>query len=75
MTLAEYSTTVYFTTFYFKKIEFIFIWSEINKYNFVGNNQHMGSSSNPKEFAIDDLIIPQPQTEEMIRVQVHTYFL
>jgi len=35
----------------------------------LGNNQHMGSSSQPREFAIDDLIIPQPPPEEFIRVQ------
>jgi len=37
---------------------------------YVGNNQHKGSSSKPREFAIDDLIIPQPPAEEFIRVQV-----
>ncbi|NP_001155953.1 transport and golgi organization [Acyrthosiphon pisum] len=35
----------------------------------IGNNQHQGSSSKPREFAIDDLIIPQPPAEEFIRVQ------
>lgn len=30
----------------------------------------MGTTSKPREFAIDDLIIPQPPTEEMLRVQV-----
>ncbi|KAE9532369.1 hypothetical protein AGLY_009992 [Aphis glycines] len=34
----------------------------------IGNNQHQGSSSKPREFAIDDLIIPQPPPEEFIRV-------
>lgn len=33
----------------------------------------MGTSSNPREFAIDDLIMPQPPTEEIIRVQVKRY--
>lgn len=41
--------------------------------NNAGNNQHMGTSSKPREFAIDDLIIPQPQPEEIIRVQVNKY--
>ncbi|VVC25606.1 Hypothetical protein CINCED_3A005753 [Cinara cedri] len=35
----------------------------------MGNNQHRGTTSNPKEFAIDDLIIPHPAPEELIRVQ------
>ncbi|XP_050538448.1 transport and Golgi organization protein 11 [Daktulosphaira vitifoliae] len=35
----------------------------------LGHNQHKGSSSKPKEFAIDDLIIPQPPPEEILRVQ------
>lgn len=34
----------------------------------------MGSSSKPREFAIDDLIIPQPPPEEIIRVQVYYYY-
>lgn len=33
----------------------------------------MGSTSKPREFAIDDLIIPQPPPEELIRVQVKIY--
>ncbi|XP_050432672.1 transport and Golgi organization protein 11 [Adelges cooleyi] len=35
----------------------------------LGHNQHMGTSSKPKEFAIDDIIIPQPPPEEILRVQ------
>jgi len=35
----------------------------------------MGSSSKPREFAIDDLILPQPPPEEFIRVQVKKYLL
>lgn len=35
----------------------------------------MGSSSKPREFVIDDYIIPQPPTEEIIRVQVKNIFL
>lgn len=35
----------------------------------------MGSSSKPREFAIDDIMIPQPPPEEFIRVQVKIYFL
>jgi len=41
---------------------------------YAGNNQHQGSSSKPREFAIDDLIIPQPPAEEFIRVQVKCNF-
>jgi len=37
---------------------------------YAGNNQHQGSSSKPREFVIDDLIIPQPPAEDFIRVQV-----
>jgi len=43
------------------------------KYYHIGNNQHQGSSSKPREFAIDDLIIPQPPAEEFIRVHVICY--
>lgn len=43
------------------------------KYYRIGNNQHQGSSSKPREFAIDDLIIPQPPPEEFIRVHVICY--
>lgn len=37
---------------------------------YLGNNQHKGTSSKPREFVIDDLISPQPPAEEFIRVQV-----
>lgn len=30
----------------------------------------MGSTSKPREFVIDDYILPQPPPEEIIRVQV-----
>lgn len=39
----------------------------------VGNNQHKGTTSKPREFAIDDLIIPQPAPEEHFRVQVNNF--
>lgn len=45
----------------------------IFKILYVGNNQHKGTTSKPREFVIDDLIIPQPDSEEHYRVQVNIF--
>lgn len=61
---ALFSTNIYYSCIYvqLKITTFIILYT--------GNNQHKGTTSKPREFAIDDLIIPQPDSEEHYRVQV-----